>query len=413
MISHATILSFVTLTVDKAKREYTLKNQRKIGKNFWMKRSFQSEWGVSTTESGEHWLSNEFNHESPLKDTQTDKILNSLLDIDFRAIPQLSFDGIQIPEASDQVMIVQLLKISDISKPLGPEDETEADEGLEEIYARKGPKKFFGGKRLLRLNLTSLSGEMKFEALEMTRIDCLSENLIPGTKLILKGPLEMCAGFALLDSKERVKVLGGGVKRLSDGWKLNRDVKAARKGDLTGEQQPSHSSNGPPRFISFLDSVKVKQPKKAQETQAPQQIKEQQQTADEDTKNRMVDAVNVSDKLKDLRSAKVTSDSFAIKGKGNFRRAPHDRRQSRRENDALVDMYRPPVHQAPTLSAFFRLDKCSNLHDAQILSDAMMHDGVESREVQKSDNGGKGSFRSREMHVRRKGIGKGRGKDRR
>ena len=372
-------------------------------RNFF--RMMLSEWGVCLTPQGREWMQTELNGGSTPREYEEKDIQKNILDFDFRSIPSSAFSGIQFPEKDRSVLVVQVLKVTDISRPVGPEDETESEEGAEEISHRRTVKRFSGGRRFLRLNLSSLAGEIKFEALEVFRNDSISENLVPGTKLLLRGPINLVAGFALLESQNSVKVLGGGVKRLAESWQLNRDVKA-RRGDITSGDQSSALA-GPPRFISFLDYLKLKPTKSlAEKPKPPTQDTTKQEIEQE---RRSLENATVTDKLKDLKSAKVARDAFAMKGKGNnIPRRP----RSRRENDELIDMYKPPSHQAPQLASFIRLDKCATLHDAQMLSDAVNQSKAEDFRPPSSGRGGKGSSRSRESHKGMKGGSRVKGKAR-
>ena len=371
----------------------------------------ESEWGVSLTQAGKKWLETETQQGSGEKSLNFDRVRGYLLDIDFRLMPASTFDGVKFPDTPGSKMIFQLVKIADISKPVGPEDDTEAEDGFEEIPQRKGPKRYTGGKRLLRLNLVGLSGEIKVEALEVCRIEALTEDLVPGTKILLNGPISIVAGFAILEAKNSVSVLGGGVKRLAEGWKFNREVKA-RRGDLSSADPFPVTSDGPPRFISFLD-IQKGNPKKDfsnKKDSSPSKLKVEDPKEENDRPARVVESLGRSDKLKELQSAKLGSDAFAMRSKGSGR-APRDRNQRRRENDELIEMFRPPSYHAPKLAAFVRLDKCTSLQEAQMLSDAMAEQ-LKHEDVPDDPNrkGGKGYTRQREFNGRSKGSGPGKGK---
>lgn len=63
-------------------------------------------------------------------------------------------------------------------------------------------------KRVLRLELTD--GHRTITAMEYRPISCLNTKLLPGTKLLIMGPLRCINGVLFLEAKS-VRILGGEV----------------------------------------------------------------------------------------------------------------------------------------------------------------------------------------------------------
>ncbi len=47
-----------------------------------------------------------------------------------------------------------------------------------------------------------------------------------------------------------------------------------------------------------------------------------------------------------------------------------DRRSKRRDQDDLIEQYKPPSKSTPQLAAFARIDKCESIVGAQLLADS-------------------------------------------
>ena len=345
------------------------------------------------------FLKEQLEDESSHETISEDIVRNYLLDSDFRSIPEGCVTGVKVPIARGDAIITQLVKAVDISRPVGPEDEEEGEEDpSEEADVPKEKRQFRGNKRLMRLTLVSVGSVVKFEVLEVGRIACLSDDLVPGCKFLLTGPLSSAGGFFLLKSNDCIKIVGGRVNRLAEGWKLNRDVKARRGGDRATEGL----SGGPPKFVSFMD-YQAKQSKRV--AVAPVVVKVEPKKTTEPTPSRTVDGVDVSDKMKELQSAKLAGDAFAMRQKGG--KGERKSRGSRRDNDELEMQYQAPSRTAPQLSAFVRLDKCATLQDAQLLSDAM----AEKTARQPQGDARQGSGLQPQNDARHGSYGKGRDRD--
>jgi len=380
------------------------------------------EWGLTLTETG-----NEFFGET------CQSVKKAMLDMDFRQIPDDSFLGISLPELPSQALVFQLIKAVDISKPVGPEDEGDAETAEEEEQGSVQKILFKSARRTLKLTLVSPMGSLRIEALEVSRISSLTDGCVPGTKILLSGPLKTVAGFVLLERDQSVRILGGRVKRLAEGFKLNEEVKARRK-DIVNEQS---SASGPPKFVSFLDLKKRGGNSQKKKTETPKVV-----VVDEPAEVRTVgDSVVVSDKVKELQANKLEADAFAMKergGKGG-KGGRSNRHAARRERDELAEQYKPPSRTAPQLSAFVRLDKVSNLEDAQRLHNAVeesrynapvdipteryyshrshnyeRNNGDDARKEDRSHGKGKGKGGDRSGRGKGKGenntVGKGKGK---
>ena len=382
------------------------------------------EWGLSVTSQGLEFFS-EVLCDAKATGTGREQIKRYLLECDFRQIPEGSFTETSTFLPPQGNLIVQLVKAIDVSRPVGPEDEDGSDSDEEE---QEGEVKYQrvskGGKRMLRLTLATPGGASRVDALEVSRQQHLPEIIIPGAKFILKGPLRMVAGFIALESTDSIKPVGGGVKRLTDSFKQNQDVKARRK-DLNHEH--GSSENGPPKFISFLDMKKA--PKRKETKNAAKVVSESSTDKDgigeskPEAPTRTVDHTHISDKAKELESAaKLSADAFAMKakkGKGQPRRE----RTSRRDRDELLEQYKPPSRTAPQV--VLRLDKISNLEDAQRIHDEVHTQNYSAQDSQRgkgfsrgkgsrgadgpSESGrGKGSSGGKGQRGKGKGKGKGR-----
>jgi hypothetical protein len=317
-----------------------------------------SDWGLSVTQDALSFLSQDTEGESSKIPMKPDSVKKLLLECDFRHVPEGSFIPPILPEYHSDSTIVQLVKSVDISRPVGPEDEgDEEEESTEEDEQNRSQTVSRSAKRMLRLTFAVPGHSARLELVETARLQNLPENLVPGSKWLLRGPFRLVAGFYLLERSEQLRLVGGGVKRLTDGFNLNQDVKARRK-DLTQE----HGSSGPPKFVSFMDLKK--QPKKKETSQAPAKPV----VIAESVTARALPVTEVSSRVKELESGpRLAADTFAMKErKGGKGRGP---RTSRRERDELLDQYKPPSRNAPQV--MIRLDKVSNLQDAQRLHDAM------------------------------------------
>lgn len=344
------------------------------------------DWGVEISDSGIAYI----RETSSLNSLDDQTVGRFLLDTDFRELPGEYFSICGLPENANSRQIFQLVKALDISKPVGPEDEDD----LETVDEEDSRKSFKGSNRTLKLTLISPGGSLRVEALELFKIPALTDSCIPGTKFLVQGPVRSSAGFLLLDNDSCIRVVGGKVKRLADGFKLNQEVKERRKGMNVQEHV-----GGPPKFVSFMNLKKSglshskntsKQPPTAMPAGEPV----------EPAAARLVEGTaQASDKAKELQSMKLSSNAFAMKSKGSGK--GRRERTSRRERDDLVEQYKPPSRDAPQLASFVRLEKISNLQDAQVL-----HEAMEQAPQQRAAPRGKGKGRS---HERPSGKGKGKG----
>ena len=364
------------------------------------------DWGLALTPLGEAFMKESLS----LKVLDDVLIRRYLLNSDFRTIPSDCFGDIRIPDRSGLSLIFQVVKAVDISKPLGPEEEAE-DETVDEEGSRKA---FKGSKRTLKITLVSPGGILRIDALEIVRLAALTESCVPGTKILIKGPVNVSSGFLLLESENTIKVLGGSVKKLVDGYKLNEEVKQRRRDMVSAGDQVG----GPPKFISFLQLNKKDIKKRPDPIEPPPRLA----APIESTSRAVDDKAEVSEKIKELQESKLASDAFAMKAKGKGGKGR--RVSSRRERDELIDQYKPPSRSAPQLSAFVRLDKVSNLEDAQRLHDAfekhvhvpVRREGHIEEHVQvpvKREGQGKGFGKGQGKGFEKaqgKGIGKGCGK---
>jgi len=290
-------------------------------------------------------------------------------------------------------MLVQLGKVTDVSKPVGPEDEGEEDNEDGEI-SRTNHRFGNSRNRILKINAFAIGGT-KFEFLEIEKLgDKFADNVPPGTKVMLHGPFENQSGFFLITRRDQIEVVGGRVGRLADGYDMGKRVREARQGGGVGR------ADGPPKFVSFLDRNTVK---KVVTTKAPEMVMPTVAVLDTTIESRKVDAV-VSDKSAAM--GKISADAFAMRSGRSENRKGGGRHTRRREEEALVAQYRPPPIAAPQLTQFARADKCPSLVGAQLLVD---NPAREDRAPPRSDRG-KGQpsdVKGGSDHTEKSGHGKG------
>ena len=240
------------------------------------------------------------------------------LNSDFRSLPSNLFR----PQTGAQ--LVQLVKCLDVSRPVGPEDEEEENSVVT----------ITKGNRLLRFTFVNVLGT-KFEAIELATCS-IPKEIAPGTKFSLTG--EILNGYIAIESPTQLRLLGGRVGKLAEGWALNKDVKQRRGG---GTQNGSA-----PKFISFFDRKQITQ------KVIPVAPIDKEVSVARDC------GVEISKKSKDLQSAKLEGDTFAM-------RQPKERKPRVKR----VDDYAPPPRGAPQLAAFVKLDSLNSLREAQEISD--------------------------------------------
>ncbi|KAF4707411.1 hypothetical protein FOZ62_011843 [Perkinsus olseni] len=233
-------------------------------------------------------------------------------------------------------VLLQLIKVSDISKPAAASATYEASKGSG------------GGKRVLLLQATD--GTQKVSCLEVDRVDTLSAGMPPGTKILLDGSTEVLNGQVLL-RPDKVKVLGGTVDRLVEAWKANRLAAESRFGGNAESRAKDASGDGPPKFVSFADRNKMhkRQNKKAPEVAMNKDITASSATTDEAPANEASTSTRFNREelgeavVTDM--AKVSKDAFKSKfdREATGPRKPHMGKHTRRnEARALEAEYSRP-----------------------------------------------------------------------
>ena len=357
----------------------------------------EQEWGLNLTEEGIAHFTEELNDGSPSWNFTDTVIRKHLLETDIRQIPPTCFSEPKMPTAAGESLLVQLIKALDISRPIGPEGGIEdEEESTEEEIAQK-TKVSKTGKRLLRFTFVTVSGNLRFDAIEVNRVNSLPAELVPGTKFLLSGPLTQMAGIVLINSGSAIQSLGGRVNRLAESFKQNRDAQARRGagGDRSGD-----AAGGPPKFVSFMDYRKRSKKQPA----APAQVTT---AAPSEPSRAPAMGVDVSDKIKELQSVKLSVDAFAMKQRGAGKGERKGRRESRRDREAELDQYKPPSRNTPQLAAFVKFDKGMDLHEAHMLAEAARE--TEIAPISEPSRG-KGFGKNHDEPFRGKGKGKGRGR---
>jgi hypothetical protein len=339
-----------------------------------MPSSIASRWGIEISKSGSEFLSSEIGI-----DISSEKMLEKyLLESDFKQMDQAMFSS----NTERYPVLVQVGKAVDISKPIGPEEEDDGEEKVEEMKSSKqrGYRGGGGAKRLLRIIAFSVGGSQRMELLELAPMSHIPTEMTPGTKILLKSPLRAVGGYHLLTSRGDIEIVGGRVDRLARSYDMGKQVKESR-----GQQT---AVGGPPKFVSFFDRDKKTRDKLVKPSPPVATSKVTDTSQPSTTRVIDVPAVSRSDKV----LHKLETDVFAMKQKGERK---FERRSKRRDQDELLDQYKPPSRTAPQLSAFARVDKCDSLVGAQLLADAA--ENQQPRESRGKGNanrgkGGKGSY---------------------
>ncbi|CAK9154429.1 unnamed protein product [Ilex paraguariensis] len=119
-------------------------------------------------------------------------------------------------------------------------------------------------RRLLRLKLTD--GHSEITAIEYSPIPSIPDNVVPGTKVLLKNKAMIRSGIVCLDAKV-ITILGGVVQSLYEEWQMNQKYGGfSRSSRLSQETE----AGGPPPFeklkIVASSQMSVQQGKFSQKT---------------------------------------------------------------------------------------------------------------------------------------------------
>jgi len=358
-------------------------------------------WGIITSAAGSEFLRDDCGLKDPSRRDLEDFFLQS----DFKQLDSTMF----VTPEDQYPRIVQVGKCLDISKPVGPEDEEESNENTEEKMKSSRQRGYRGGggaKRMFRIIVFTVGASQRLELLEIAPLSHLPNEITPGTKLVLKSPLKSVGGYHLLTSRSEVEIVGGRVDRLARSYDMGKQAKESR-----GQQTVV---SGPPKFVSFFD--RDKKPKfmgvsKAAPAGSPSAPTDNSQAS---AGSRSVD---VASARADKNLQKLDTDAFAMKQR---KERQFDRRSRRRDQDDLIEQYKPPSKSAPQLAAFARIDKCDSIVGAQLLVDAQGEkpsDGPRpvNAPIRGKGKGGKGtennfSARGRAGKGSKGGKGDGRGK---
>jgi tudor domain-containing protein 3 len=100
---------------------------------------------------------------------------------------------------------------------------------------------------MLKLILTD--GHSNLQAIEIQRLEKISLNTPPGTKIRLKQNIPVKSGFAQVQSKH-LEVLGGTVEALVEKWEISRKLASFTRAQPTGGD-----GGGPPPGVPFGKNI--------------------------------------------------------------------------------------------------------------------------------------------------------------
>jgi hypothetical protein len=343
--------------------------------------SIESRYGIRISADALSSLVEELN----VKDLDIKSFEKYFLESDFKQLDPSLYS----PTLSDLSLagktLVQLGKVVDISRPVGPEDDEEGNEGAQKSANRPIPTS--GKHRLLKINVFTIGGN-KIEFLETEKVCDKLLSVPPGTKVLLKGPFRYMSGFYLINRPGQAEIIGGRVRRLADGWDMGNRVKEAR--------QKGEGVIGPPKFVSFFDRKKFNQDSNKSASTSPTATVP---TAPA-TVRTIAPEITISDKSATI--GKLSSDTFAMKsrskGSGVKREGKYARR---REEDALIAQYKPPTISAPQLFDFapsIAPIQPQHGHHGEV-SNARSGDYLGRDGVRRNHTGGVKGGKGRKMHA--------------
>ena len=169
--------------------------------------------------------------ESPsIVDILTDKLLNYDMRKNSYFLPSLPIDLTDLMTVSkDFQLVLQISSVLDVTQP--------------EQYRNKQHEDKSSNNRLLKLKLSD--GFTTLSAIEMQRLPELSVHTLPGTKLVLRGPVQVAGGKLLL-GPDCCCLLGGQVAHLAEAFIINKS---------TSNQRAFVTSQEPPKFqLNILSS---------------------------------------------------------------------------------------------------------------------------------------------------------------
>ncbi|XP_069129901.1 tudor domain-containing protein 3-like isoform X3 [Argopecten irradians] len=117
---------------------------------------------------------------------------------------------------------------------------------LRNISAPKEHEESQTAPRMLRLTLTD--GQQTCNAIEMQKLDRIGLDTPPGTKICIKGTVEVENGFLLLTNKN-TNFVGGRVNKLAENWELKKMLAGQSRANVGSE-------GGPPLFVPFGQRIR-------------------------------------------------------------------------------------------------------------------------------------------------------------
>ncbi|XP_060063367.1 tudor domain-containing protein 3-like [Ylistrum balloti] len=117
---------------------------------------------------------------------------------------------------------------------------------IRNISAPKEHEESQTAPRMLRLTMTD--GQQTCNAIEMQRLDRIGLDTAPGTKICIKGTVEVENGFLLLTNKNTIFV-GGRVNKLAENWELKKMLAGQSRANVGSE-------GGPPLFVPFGQRIR-------------------------------------------------------------------------------------------------------------------------------------------------------------
>lgn len=187
--------------------------------------------------------------------------MESLLKAGWRVNPDWTPPGVKSPKDLSALALNTDLKdfgsaylaeaLSEASGilPLGPHGVVLQVSKIRNIAAPKSNEDSGVAPRMLKLILTD--GHSNLQALEIERLDKVSLNTPPGTKIRLKpgqSSILVKSGFAHLGPKH-LEVLGGKVEALVEKWEISRKLAQFTRAQNTGVE------GGPPPWVPFGKNI--------------------------------------------------------------------------------------------------------------------------------------------------------------
>jgi len=127
------------------------------------------------------------------------------------------------------------------------------------IAAPKANEESQASTRMLKISLTD--GKSTIHGVEVSKLDGISLNTAPGTKVKLADSVPVFNGFLRLEAGS-LKVLGGRVESLYEKWETSQKMAKFMR-NFQRNRPDSGTEGGPPTWIPFGKSAKLERPASA------------------------------------------------------------------------------------------------------------------------------------------------------